>query len=96
MLLYFIDKLKDLGRRLRFPIERNLTGRLIVSGNPHILRWKALEKMQQNLDRVIMRIDRGGQGFPIGFRRANKFRLRCIGRDAATVEFFRKLANSGC
>jgi hypothetical protein len=74
ILFYLFDELISESSRIRLAIDRNLPRRLIVRRNPHLGRWQAFEKMQQNFDRVIARVDRRSQCLPVRFRGADELR----------------------
>ena len=78
ILLYLFDELISQSSCVRLAIDRNLPCRLVVRRNPHLGRWQTFEKMQQNFDRVITRIDRRSQCLPVRFRRADELRLGSI------------------
>src|SRR5438477_1994545 len=49
----------------------------------HVRRRQAFIQVQQNLDRVVARIDRRAERFPVGFSLTNELRLRCVARNKA-------------
>ena len=78
ILLYLFDELISQSSCVRLAIDGNLTRRLVVRRNSHLGRWQTFEKVQQNFDRVITRIDRWRQCLPVRFRRADELRLGSV------------------
>src|SRR4029077_4742827 len=78
ILLYLFDELISESSCIRLAIDGDLPRRLVVRRNPHLGRWQTFEKVQQNFDRVIARIDRWSQCLPVRFRRADELRLGSI------------------
>ncbi len=74
ILFYLFDELISEGSCICLAINRNLPRRLVVRRNPHLGRWQAFEKMQQNFNRVIARVDRRSQCLPVRFRGADELR----------------------
>src|SRR5438876_32012 len=81
VLLYVLEELISQGSRIRFAIDGNLPHGLVVRSDSHVGGGQTFEKMQQDFDRVITRIDGRSQRLPILFRRADKGRLRRIVRN---------------
>jgi hypothetical protein len=75
ILLYLFDELISESSCVGLAIDSNLPCRLVVRRNPHLGRWQTFEKMQQNFDWVITRIDRWSQGLPVRLSRAHELRL---------------------
>src|SRR5919198_515643 len=83
ILFNFFNELISESRCIRFAIDGNLPCRLIVCGNPHFGRGQTFEKMQQNFDRIVTRIDRRSQCLPVRFRRPDELRLRSVACNAS-------------
>src|SRR6267378_965419 len=74
ILFYLFDELISESRCICLAIDRNLPRRLVVRRNPHLGRWQAFEKMQQNFNRVITRIECRSQCLPIRLGGADELR----------------------
>src|SRR5213593_1914524 len=81
VLLYVLEELISQGSRIRFAIDGNLPRGLVVRSDSHVRGRQTFEKMQQDFDRVITRIDGRSECLPVLFRRADKRRLRRIVRN---------------
>ena len=80
--LDLVDELVSQSSCARFAIDRNLARRLVVSSNLHVGCGQAVEKMQQDFHRVIMRINCRRQRFPLCFGRTHELGFRSVVRNA--------------
>src|SRR4029077_20161257 len=78
---YFLGELNGQRCAVSFSVDRNLTGRLIVSRDVHVGRRQIFGKMMKDLDRIKPGVDRRGQRFPVRFSFANKLRWRSVTGD---------------
>src|ERR1700731_5294931 len=81
MLFDFLRELISQRGGVRLAIDRNLARGLIVSRDPHVRRRQTFVKVQQNLDRVVARVDRRCERFPLSFGLTNELRLRRVARN---------------
>ena len=81
MLLHFLGKLISQRRGGRLALHGNVARGLIVDRDPHLGIGQALKQMQQDLDRVIMRIDRRRKGLPIRLRALDELNLGRVAPD---------------
>src|SRR5438309_7618870 len=65
ILLYLLNELVSQSSRVRFAVDGNLPRRLIVCCDAHVGRRQTFKKMQQDFDRIIMRVNRRCQRFPL-------------------------------
>src|SRR6266516_1113031 len=64
ILLYLLHELVSESSRVRFPIDGNLSSRLVVTCDAHVRRRQTFKKMQQEFDRIIVRVNRRSERFP--------------------------------
>ena len=80
ILLYLLNELVSESSRVRFPIDGNLSSRLVVTCDAHVRRRKTFKKMQQDFDGIIVGVNRGCERFPSCVCRAYELSPRGVVR----------------
>src|SRR6266581_2078118 len=77
-LLHLLNELVSQSSRVRFAVDGNLPRRLVVCCDAHIGRRQTFKKMQQDFDRIIMRVNCRSERFPLCLCGPHELGLRRI------------------